>query len=163
MIREKILKYLTNKNIQHRPDSAMPPYHMAKKIGIFFNSGTVDYEEIKQLKNTLELDEKEISVLGYASKMNGPAIYDVVAKREIGLTGKIKSPEFEKFSRDRYDYIIILDRNSDYVMSYLASACNAHCKVGIFQDDEPGVIDFQIKSGEGSECDELVKYLKMIK
>lgn len=163
MIREKIIKYLTRKNILNRKSPGMEPYQNVSKIGILFNSANVNYEEIKKLKEELETDNKTIHTLGYAAKMDGPVIYDVVAKREVSLTGKIKSPEFEKFSDTNYDYFLVLDRSTDYNLSYLASLCHANCKIGFFHEDEPGVIDFQLKSEKGSECSDLMKYLKMIK
>ncbi|MDN5212130.1 hypothetical protein QQ020_08710 [Fulvivirgaceae bacterium BMA12] len=169
-ISNKLLERNTNKVIKKgiiRRGSVS--YPEAESIGILFS--VVDREKhslVKKFIKSLEKDKKKVDVLCLLGegKENYDFIFDYFTTRDFSLFGHAISSSILLFVQKKFDYLIVLDTESNIYTDNILAKSNAKCRIGIYHNDKDPFYELMIKTKDGNSVEEFIDqvyhYLKFI-
>ncbi|MCG8319216.1 MAG: hypothetical protein MI921_06915 [Cytophagales bacterium] len=144
-------------------------YEQAESIGILFT--VIDRPKhtlIKKFIKLLEKDKKQVDVLCWLGegKENYDFIFDYFTTRDFSLFGGIVSRSISQFVEKKFDYLIVLDIESNIFTDNILAKSNAKCRVGKYYDDKNPFYELMIKINKDNSIEELIDqvyhYLKFI-
>ena len=144
------------------------PYKQAQSFGIIFSvEDKQKHDDIKELVKTLEQDGKKVKVLEFLPKKkeNFEFLYDFFTIENLNFWGKINSASAEKFSKIQFDYLFIIDTQSNPLIYHLLANSKAHCRVGKFDEDATPFLDFMIETNGSVQAliDNMYEYTRKLR
>ena len=144
-------------------------YDAAESVGILFT--VIDrpkHSLIKKFIKLLEKDKKKVDVLCLLGegKENYDFIFDYFTTRDFSIFGHIVSKSILLFVQKKFDYLIVLDTESNIFTDNILAKSNAKCRIGIYHDDKDPFYELMIKINKDNSVEELIDqvyhYLKFI-
>ena len=169
-ISNRLLTRNTNKVIKKgKIERGSVSYDMAESVGILFT--VIDrpkHSLIKKFIKLLEKDNKKVDVLCLLGegKENYDFIFDYFTTRDFSLFGHVVSQSILLFIQKKFDYLIVLDTESNIFTDNILAKSNAKCRIGIYHDDRDPFYELMIKIQKDHSVEELIDqvyhYLKVI-
>lgn len=125
------------------------PYSAANKIGILFTvEDKLKHQQVKDFITRLQHDGKQVQVLEFLPKKkeNPEFMFDFFTIENLNFWGKIVSESAEKFSQQHFDYLFIIDTQTNPLINHLLATCHAHCRVGRYDEKSASFMDFMIET-----------------
>ncbi len=122
--------------------------------------------EIDDLKGQLERLGKSPRIVTFISNFDKKKEYPLhsFSSKDIGITGSILSEELQFFTRQKYDYLLCLDRSGNDFIKYLLSKTTAQHRIGFYHPTFKGLLDLMVKTEpQHVPITELLKYMNMIR
>lgn len=144
-------------------------YDDAENVGILFT--VIDRPKhtlIKKFIKLLEKDKKHVDVICLLGegKENYDFIFDYFTTRDFSFFGNIVSRSVSKFVQKKFDYLIVLDIESNIFTDNILAKSNAKCRVGMHHDDNDPLFELMIKINDKESIEALINqvyhYLKFI-
>lgn len=167
---EKLLTRNTRRNLRKgKIKRGSVSYDAAESIGILFT--VVDrpkHSLIKKFIKLMEKDKKKVDVLCWLGegKENYDFIFDYFTTRDFSLFGHVASQSILLFIQKKFDYLIVLDTESNIFTDNILAKSNAKCRIGIYHDDKDPFYELMIKINKNDSIEELIDqvyhYLKFI-
>lgn len=144
-------------------------YQDIKTILVIYES---DYTEqnavIKRLRETLEKEGKDVSLLGYADKKDVLSLVlpksRIIGRKQLTLLGKPSEEVLLYMQQAHYDLLLDLTMRPCRPLHYLALNARADFKAGL--DMTKDILDFMISTSEQNSpvflFEQIIRYLKMI-
>ena len=144
-------------------------YENAESIGILFT--VIDRPKhtlVKKFIKLLEKDKKQVDVLCLLGegKENYDFIFDYFTTKDFSLFGNIISRSIIKFVEKKFDYLVVLDTDSNIFTDNILARSSAKCRIGKYYDDKNPFYELMIKINKDDSVEELTDqvyhYLKFI-
>jgi hypothetical protein len=168
-VRLKFLDFRTKKALSNsKAVRATIPYSASKEVGIIFT--VVDKQKHQLVKNfitKLQNDGKRVQVLEFLPKKkdNPEFMFDFFTIEDLSFWGKINSETADKFCRTYFDYLFILDTESNPLIAHLLANSLAHCRVGRYEEKSKPYFDFMIETNGSVQglIDNIYEYTKKLR
>ncbi|MFZ9046921.1 MAG: DUF6913 domain-containing protein [Cyclobacteriaceae bacterium] len=161
MFKKAIIRQLSKTNKNKQPEITPERRDSVAILSLYEKDS-----ELQELKAELEQLGKSPRLLAFVNQVDKNEEYPshTFNSKHIGLTGNILSEEIQYFTKQHYDYLICLDDSGNDFIKYLLSKTSAQHRIGFYNPNFEGLIDFMIKTEpKHSPINELLKYMKMIK
>jgi len=137
-----------------------------KKVFVILDDVTLKDAMLKEIANTLVVDQKNVECIVFKQKINKENTdEDLISPKDFGWYGKIKSEHLKKRLTKKYDLLINYSKVDDLYSNLLLLHCNTSFNVG-FKHLDGRFYDLVIdcKSHDFKSFNsELGKYLKILK
>lgn len=136
------------------------------KVGCIIDTNLdVDYYQILELIEKIDLKEKDIKIISFSdTNFNDPFSKMRISKNSINFYGKIVSSDANEFISYDYDLLINYFGNNR-ILTLISSKVNAKFRVGFDNSNKDinDIIFSNIFNNFAKFSNELIKYLKKIK
>ncbi len=162
MIKRSVLHILTNRKIRKIQKGDLKGYVQSKDIGILLNTND-DQSEVDDIAQMLRKEGKSTTILNVDSSgiKQGRNDFPSIGAKDVGPMGGFRSQHLIHFVSKHYDYLFVLDHKMDYLIQYIAVCCDARCRIGFADQDNP-FLDMQIKPDKNRELEDVFRYARMI-
>ncbi len=174
-LRYKISDYLLQKEIKRsNRKTTVIPFSQAKSIGILYDA-TVDkdYETIKNYVKDLRAASKDVLALGFFNQKELPGTrfmklgLDFFTRKSLNWKLKPNHPIVNNFMNREFDILICLSLDKSIPLRYVSSMTKAGFKIGKYDQQDTGILDFMIKVEERPTLrqviDQVNHYLNLIR
>ena len=171
---KKFLKYLRNRFLNRKIDDSIKSLKNLErnfskpinKVGCIIDTNLdVDYYQILELIEKIDLKEKDIKIISFSdTNFNDPFSKMRISKDSISFYGNIVSSDANEFIS--YDYDLLLNYFGDNkILTLISSKVNAKFRVGFDNSNKDinDIIFSNIFNNFAKFSNELIKYLKKIK
>ena len=175
-LRNKISGFLLNREIQRkrRTKGKSVTFNTAKSIGILYDAtDDHDYELMKAYVRNLMSYSKDVVALGYYNSMELPNTrfmklgLDFFTKKSLDWRMRPSNPIVNNFINRPIDILILFNTNRCIPLMYIAHEVKAGFKIGRYDKNMTGVLDFMVKESNPIQLKELITnvnhYLMLIK
>jgi hypothetical protein len=148
----------------------------AKSIGLLYKvESQEDYNHLRKFAKYIkgEFGTKRVFMMGYwdDAKENPDFLqtkvdFEFFTKKELNWAGIPRGGNIDNFLSESFDVLIDMNSYFNVPLRYLAAKSSARLKVGRFSKENEPYFDIMIgdnKMDFENYCNELVKYLTMIK
>lgn len=122
---------------------------------------------VKTFISKLQQDGKQVRVLEFLPKKkeNPEFMFDFFTIEDLNFWGKINSETADKFCRSNFDYLFILDTQSNPLITYILANSLAHCRVGRYEEKSKPYLDFMIETNGSLQglIDNIYEYTKQLR
>jgi hypothetical protein len=140
-------------------------FENSRSIGLIYKVGEEkDQIEFSAFVNRLQNEKKEIKALGILKYKDIPHYcypklsYDYVTTRNINWMRKPTGEKVYDFIHKEFDILINFDTTMDLSLNYIAGLSNAHCKVGVFHENNEAIYDLMINTDINCPFKELAEH-----
>jgi hypothetical protein len=168
-VRLKFLDLRTKKALRNNHAiRATIPYSASKEIGILFTvEDTAKHQMVKNFIAKLQHDGKQVQVLEYLprKKENPEFMFDFFTVEDLSFWGKINSETAEKFIKKQFDYLFIVDTQTNPLIYHLLAHSKAHCRVGKYNERSTPFMDLMIETNGSVQglIDNMYEYTKKLR
>ena len=171
---KKFLKYLRNRFLNRKIDDSIKSLKNLErnfskpinKVGCIIDTNLdVDYYQILELIEKIDLKEKDIKIISFSdTNFNDPFSKMRISKDSISFYGNIVSTDANEFISYDYDLLINYFGNNK-ILTLISSKVNAKFRVGFDNSNKDinDIIFSNIFNNFAKFSNELIKYLKKIK
>jgi len=171
---KKFLKYLRNRFLNRKIDDSIKTLKNLErnfskpinKVGCIIDTNLdVDYYQILELIEKIDLKEKDIKIISFSdTNFNDPFSKMRISKDSISFYGNIVSSDANEFISYDYDLLINYFGNNK-ILTLISSKVNAKFRVGFDNSNKDinDIIFSNIFNNFAKFSNELIKYLKKIK
>tara|TARA_A100001011_G_C13889443_1_gene666357 strand:+ start:157 stop:675 length:519 start_codon:yes stop_codon:yes gene_type:complete len=171
---KKFLKYLRNRFLNRKIDDSIKSLKNLErnfskpinKVGCIIDTNLdVDYYQILELIEKIDLKEKDIKIISFSdTNFNDPFSKMRISKDSISFYGNIVSSDANEFISYDYDLLINYFGNNK-ILTLISSKVNAKFRVGFDNSNKDinDIIFSNIFNNFAKFSNELIKYLKKIK
>ncbi len=156
-IRCRLGKYYLGKELgrlSHTP--AMVSLTQAKKVGIVFNSDSMENTElVKKYFDYLSALGKKVSVLGYIAAKKPDECLDwwpgqtYITRKDLNWYYKPDKNIIDNFVRGAYDLLLDLNVSEEIPLLYVTAFTMAGCRVGKYNQHLLNLYDVMIETDQG--------------
>ncbi len=154
-LRNKFLK----KQIEEYPRQTVN-YREAASVGILFLANTPEEQKsINRFVSELQKDGKNIKALTFLDKIgNNPYYfgYEAFNQKNISHTGKIYSPEVDKFISTRFDYLFCVISKPFPIFEQVMRKSQAKCRIGKYFPKQDKCYELMISLNPQANQDLLI-------
>ena len=170
---KKFLKYLRNRFLNRKIDDSIKSLKNLErnfskpinKVGCIIDTNLdVDYYQILELIEKIDLKEKDIKIISFSdTNFNDPFSKMRISKDSISFYGNIISSDANEFISYDYDLLINYFGNNK-ILTLISSKVNAKFRVGFDNSNKDinDIIFSNIFNNFAKFSNELIKYLKKI-
>jgi len=171
---KKFLKYLRNRFLNRKIDDSIKSLKNLErnfskpinKVGCIIDTNLdVDYYQILELIEKIDLKEKDIKIISFSdTNFNDPFSKMRISKDSISFYGNIVSSDANEFISYDYDLLINYFGNNK-ILTLISSKVNAKFRVGFDNSNKDinDIIFSNIFNNFAKFSNELIKYLNKIK
>lgn len=171
---KKFLKYLRSRFLNRKIDDSIKSLKNLErnfskpinKVGCIIDTNLdVDYYQILELIEKIDLKEKDIKIISFSdTNFNDPFSKMRISKDSISFYGNIVSSDANEFISYDYDLLINYFGNNK-ILTLISSKVNAKFRVGFDNSNKDinDIIFSNIFNNFAKFSNELIKYLKKIK
>ena len=171
---KQFLKYLRNRFLNRKIDESIKSLKNLErnfskpinKVGCIIDTNLdVDYYQILELIEKIDLKEKDIKIISFSdTNFNDPFSKMRMSKDSINFYGNIVSSDANEFVSYDYDLLINYFGNNK-ILTLISSKVNAKFRVGFDNSNKDinDIIFSNIFNNFAKFSNELIKYLKKIK
>ena len=144
------------------------PYKSAKQVGILFTvEDKLKHQQVKDFITKLHHDGKEVQVLEYLprKKENPEFMFDFFTIENLNFWGKINSASAEKFTKIQFDYLFVIDTQSNPLIYHFLANSKAHCSVGKYEETATPFLDLMIETNGSVQAliDNMYEYTRKLR
>lgn len=153
-LQNKISGFLLNREIQKRRriQGKSLTFETAKSIGILYDAtDDHDYELMKSYVRNLMSYSKDVVALGYYNAMELPSTrfmklgLDFFTKKSMNWRMRPSNPIVNNFIAKPFDILILFNTNKCIPLFYIAHEVRAGFKIGRYDKNSTGLLDFMVK------------------
>ncbi|MGB5926735.1 MAG: hypothetical protein WBH03_01105 [Cyclobacteriaceae bacterium] len=163
LLRYRIRQLLNKK----RPANRCKSYKEARRIGvIFIVRGKERHNAVKQFIQGLKEDGKTVDVLSFLPENteNHEFLFDYFTKKDISISGTVKSQEVKDFMSVPFDFLICVDPEPNDYLLFLLAGSPASCRVGRYTDAYKKYFELMTAAEETPSASDFMRQLaKLIK
>jgi len=142
-------------------------YKTADRIGIIFcNDEQSKIEDADRLINLLKKDNKKVKVIAQEHKSAIKHLpYDTFNEENFSFLGDFIGKPINDFITTKYDFLICLDEQPNYLVRSILAYSQAKCRVGKFEENNQQTFEMLLedrtKNGR-NWVDSMYRYMKII-
>ena len=164
MIKSAVLNYLSKRKSDKNLNKSLS-YSKTRKVAILFSEHQ-DNAALKGLTKSLMSDGKEIYNLMMVDNPAKDAAFQYLhlSEKDVSITGRIITPELQKFLNTPFDLMLSLDETHSTLARFILSRCDAPIRAGYASDEHRNTnqLNLIVKPKEKNHHAELLAYLRKI-
>ncbi|MFY0606842.1 MAG: hypothetical protein JXR10_09005 [Cyclobacteriaceae bacterium] len=138
-------------------------FREARKIALLYSAEFQKSNNLDLLIAELKKLGLEVSTMLYldSTKENSETPY--YNKNDIAVSGDLQKSDLDFFINQKYDFAVYLDNSLNYLLDYIFSKIDCHCRVGIYHPERLSFLDLMIQNTPSKPNieTEILRYLKL--
>ncbi|MFA0964742.1 hypothetical protein AB9P05_23240 [Roseivirga sp. BDSF3-8] len=156
------LRYRIKQLRKSRKPLPSKSYSDAQSVGIVFTvKGMERHNAVKQFISELKEDGKKVEVMTFLpeSTENHEFLFDYFTKKDISITGRVKSQELKDFMDKPFDFLICVDPDPNEYLLFLLAGSPAACRVGRYTENQQPYFELMTAAEETPSAADFMRQL----